>query len=132
MAKPSPAARAAIEAKMRKLTARRNKLTADYRAAMEQLWTGDVPPEQWRKTKAAYDAEDDALDDAINVLDWQSRGSKPPKEVMARVRPALLKGAQGAAAKCVAVKAPLASFDRRSIRTIFRGKAKIIFTTTLC
>lgn len=28
--------------------------------------------------------------------------------------------------KCVSVKAPLASFDRRSIRTILRGEARIL------
>ena len=28
--------------------------------------------------------------------------------------------------KCVSVKAPLVSFDRRSIRTLVRGKARIL------
>lgn len=54
-----------------------------------------------------------------------------PGEQLTRIVGKPLKGltgprAGGAAAKCVDVKAPLASFDRRSIRTVTRGTARIL------
>lgn len=90
--KLSPAEKTKILAKMKKLQARRDKLVEDQRAKMVPLMRGDITMDEWKKIKAAFEAEDEALDDALNVLDWQQRGSKPPKDVMARVKPELLRG----------------------------------------
>lgn len=87
--KPSPAARKAIEAKMKKLQARRDKLAEARRKAM---WADDVTLDAYAELKAKFDAEDDALDDALTVLDWQRLGKKPPRDVVARTRPELLRG----------------------------------------
>lgn len=87
-ARPTPALKKAIKAKIDKLQERRDRLDAQWR---ETMWSG-LPEAQHAQAKATYEQEYERLDDALTVLDWQYQGKPPPKALMARVQPDLLKG----------------------------------------
>lgn len=84
----------------------------------ETFWRQDLKPGELDRLKVEYERKTDEIEAKLIKLDHEWHVAKRKKP---------LKGLGASdGLKCVKVKAPLVSFDKRSIRTITRGTTRIL------